>query len=76
MAITFRSLALRMVGTGHSFMAPGYKTLPLICRAAGFEQPLHLHTGGGMTGSARFKWEQEDGVLRGGQRAGRSVKVA
>ncbi len=49
---------LRIVGTGHSFMGPGYKTLPKICQAAGFQQPLHLHTGGGMTGSARFKWEQ------------------
>ena len=27
--------ALRIVGTGHSFMAPGYKTFPVICRAAG-----------------------------------------
>jgi hypothetical protein len=56
--------AQRVVGTGHSFMAPGYKTLPLICRAAGFEQPLHLHTGGGMTGSARFKWEEENGIFQ------------
>jgi len=39
--------ALRIVGTGHSFMAPGYRTLPLICEAAGFEQPLHTHTGEG-----------------------------
>ncbi len=55
---------LRIVGTGHSFMAPGYKTLPIICEAAGFQQPLHLHTGGGMTGSARFKWEQENGIFQ------------
>ena len=55
---------LRIVGTGHSFMGPGYKTLPKICRAAGFQQPLHLHTGGGMTGSARFKWEQENGIFQ------------
>ena len=48
--------ALRIVGTGHSFMAPGYRTFPVICRAAGFEQPLRTHTGGGMTGSARYKW--------------------
>ena len=41
--------ALRIVGTGHSFMAPGYRTFPVICRAAGFEQPLRTHTGGGMT---------------------------
>jgi hypothetical protein len=55
--------ALRIVGTGHSFMAPGYRTFPVICRAAGFEQPLRTHTGGGMTGSARYKWEQENGIF-------------
>jgi hypothetical protein len=54
---------LRIVGTGHSFMAPGYRTFPAICRSAGFEQPLHTHTGGGMTGSARYKWEQENGIF-------------
>ena len=56
--------ALRIVGTGHSFMAPGYKSLPLICKAAGFKQPLLTHTGGGMTGSARYKWEQENGIFQ------------
>jgi hypothetical protein len=56
--------ALRIVGTGHSFMAPGYKTFPVICRAAGFEQPLYTHTGGGITGSARYKWEQENGIFQ------------
>lgn len=55
--------AMRIVGTGHSFMAPGYRTFPEICRAAGFEQPLRTHTGGGMTGSARYKWEQENGIF-------------
>lgn len=55
--------ALRVVATGHSFMAPGYKTLPTICRAAGMEQPLYTHTGGGITGSARYKWEEENGIF-------------
>ncbi|MEO0416808.1 MAG: EF-hand domain-containing protein, partial [Verrucomicrobiota bacterium] len=54
---------LRVVGTGHSFMAPGYRTLPAICEAAGFTQPLYTHTGGGMTGSVRYKWEQENGIF-------------
>lgn len=54
---------LRIVGVGHSFMAPAYKTLPLICKAAGFEQLMCLHTGGGVTGSARYKWEQENGIF-------------
>ena len=39
---------MRIVGTGHSFMRPGYVTLPFITRAAGFDQPLCLHTGGGV----------------------------
>jgi len=55
---------LRIVGTGHSFMVPGCKTLPLISRAAGFEQPLLTHTGGGVTGSARYKWELENGIFQ------------
>jgi len=56
--------ALRIVGTGHSFMAPGYKTFPLIAKAAGMDQPLYTHTGGGMTGSTRYKWEQENGIFQ------------
>ena len=55
--------ALRIVGTGHSFMGPGYRTFPLMCQAAGFTQPLYTHTGGGMTGSTRYKWEQENGIF-------------
>lgn len=57
--------SLRIVGTGHSFMAPGYKTFPLIVKAAGLQQPPPLtHTGGGVTGSARYKWEQENGIFQ------------
>ena len=56
--------ALRIVGTGHSFMAPGYRTFPIICQAAGFQQPLLTHTGGGITGSTRYKWEQENGIFQ------------
>ena len=29
---------MRIVGTGHSFMKPGYVTLPPITQAAGFDQ--------------------------------------
>ena len=54
---------MRIVGTGHSFMKPGYVTLPVITRAAGFEQPLSLHLGGGIKGSTRYKWEQENGIF-------------
>ena len=56
--------ALRIVGIGHSFMMPGYRTLPVICRGAGMQQPLYTHVGGGMTGSARYKWEQENGIFQ------------
>lgn len=55
---------MRIVGTGHSFTAPGYRTLPAITRAAGFEQPFCLHNGGGETGSVRYKWEQENGIFQ------------
>ena len=56
--------SLRIVGTGHSFMAPGYSTLPRITAAAGLKQPpMELHTGGGITGSTRYKWEQENGIF-------------
>ena len=55
--------AIRVVGIGHSFMRPGYTTLPLISSAAGMKQPLYTHTGGGITGSARYKWEQENGIF-------------
>ncbi len=55
--------ARRVLGVGHSFMMPGYRTLPLIAAGAGLKQPLYTHTGGGITGSARFKWEQENGIF-------------
>jgi hypothetical protein len=46
-------------------MAPGYKAFPLIARAAGLRQPpLLTHVGGGITGSARYKWEQENGIFQ------------
>lgn len=57
--------SLRIIGTGHSFMGPGYQTLPRIAQAAGLKQPpLFTHTGGGITGSARYKWEQENGIFQ------------
>ena len=56
--------ALRIAGIGHSFMMPGYRTLPKICQGAGMKQPLYTHMGGGMTGSARYKWEQENGIFQ------------
>ncbi len=55
---------LRLVGTGHSFMAPGYRALPKICEAAGFNQPLKLTVSGGVTGSTRYRWELENGIFQ------------
>ena len=55
---------IRVVGTGHSFMAPGYGALPKICEAAGFKQPLLTHVSGGIKGSARYKWEEENGIFQ------------
>ena len=57
--------SLRIVATGHSFMVPGYRTFPAITRAAGLKQPpMVTHVGGGVTGSARYKWEQENGIFQ------------
>jgi hypothetical protein len=36
----------------------------MICEAAGMKQPLYTHTGGGITGSTRYKWEQENGIFQ------------
>ncbi len=56
--------SLRIVGTGHSFMMPGYSTLPIITHAAGLQQPMPVvHVGGGVTGSSRYKWEEENGIF-------------
>ena len=68
--------AIRVVGTGHSFMMPGYRTLMPITRAAGFEQPIHLHTSGGITGSTRYKWEQENGIYQFEGRKPRPILLA
>jgi hypothetical protein len=54
---------LRIVGTGHSWMAPGYRTLPQIAAAAGLEQRLRTHTSAGESGAARVMWERENGIL-------------
>jgi hypothetical protein len=45
-------------------MGPGFRTFPVIARAAGLEQPpLLANTGGGRSGSARVKWELENGIF-------------
>lgn len=58
-----KSTGLRIVGTGHSWMRPAYRTLPLIAKAAGIEQHLRINTRGGESGGARMMWEYENGIL-------------
>jgi len=53
---------LRVVMTGHSWVAPARKTLPTIAVAAGFdEHRQRSHTSGGGTGSANAIWLKEFG---------------
>ena len=54
---------LRIVATGHSWMRPGFGTLPHIARAAGLEQRLRVNSRGGEAGAARMMWELENGIL-------------
>ncbi len=54
---------LRIVATGHSWMWPGYRTLPKIAKAAGLEQQLRVNGRGGELGGARMMWELENGIL-------------
>ncbi len=48
-----RGNGVRMVSTGHSWVAPGLRTLPQIVAAAGLDgHHIRSHTSGGGTGSA------------------------
>ena len=54
---------LRIVSTGHSWVAPAMKTLSPIALAAGFDgHHLCSHLSGGSTGSARSIWAAEKGL--------------
>ncbi|MEM0898142.1 MAG: hypothetical protein AAGJ79_14790 [Verrucomicrobiota bacterium] len=53
---------LRILMTGHSWVAPGRKTLPGIAEAAGHEgHQQRSHTSGGATGAANAIWLKEFG---------------
>ena len=54
---------LRIVATGHSWMRPGFSTLPQIAEAAGLDQQLRVNYRGGELGAARMMWELENGIL-------------
>jgi hypothetical protein len=58
-----KSSGLRIVATGHSWMRPGFGTLPEIAKAAGLEQRLRVNYRGGERGAARMMWELENGIL-------------
>lgn len=54
---------LRIVSTGHSWVAPAMKTLSPIALAAGFDGHRQCsHLSGGSTGSARSIWAAEKGL--------------
>jgi hypothetical protein len=58
-----KSSGLRIVATGHSWMRPGFGTLPTISQMAGLKQQLRINSRGGERGAARMMWELENGIL-------------
>ncbi|MFP6878296.1 MAG: hypothetical protein VCA37_15815 [Roseibacillus sp.] len=57
---------IRVVMTGHSWVAPGRKTLPDIAAAAGFkDHHQQAHLSGGGTGAANAIWLKEFGKYDG-----------
>jgi hypothetical protein len=58
-----KSSGLRIVATGHSWMQPGFRTLPKIAQAAGLQQQLRINSRGGERGAVRMMWELENGIL-------------
>jgi len=58
---------LRVLMTGHSWVAPGRKTLPAIAAAAGYGgHRQRSHTSGGATGAANAIWLKEFGKWKEG----------
>ena len=56
--------------TGHSWVAPGIKTLPPLAKAAGYQEHQQVsHTGGGGTGAANAIWLKEFGKWQSGVEA-------
>lgn len=56
---------LRILMTGHSWVAPGRITLPLIAAAAGYDgHHQRSHTSGGASGSANAIWLTEFGKFK------------
>ena len=58
-----KSSGLRIVATGHSWMRPGFGTLPTISQMAGLKQQLRINSRGGERGAVRMMWELENGIL-------------
>jgi hypothetical protein len=56
---------VRLLMTGHSFVAPATRTLPALAAAAGFDgHRQRFHTSGGSTGSANAIWLTEFGKFK------------
>jgi hypothetical protein len=58
-----KASGLRIVATGHSWMRPGFRTLPKIAQMAGLQQQLRINGRGGERGAVRMMWELENGIL-------------
>jgi hypothetical protein len=52
---------VRLLSTGHSWVAPAIRTLPLLTKSAGIEHHQRAHISGGFTGSANSIWLTEFG---------------
>lgn len=56
---------LRILTTGHSWVAPAHRTLPGIARAAGLDgHQQRVHLSGGATGAANSIWLKEFGKFK------------
>ena len=67
---------LRMVSTGHSWVAPAMKTISPIALAAGFDgHHVCFHYSGGGTGSPRSIWAAEKGLDYPGKPVGAPSKA-
>ena len=67
---------LRILSTGHSWVAPAMKTIGPIALAGGFDgHHLRSHINGGSKGSARSIWAAEHGLDYPGRKEGDQRKT-
>ena len=60
---------LSLVGTGHSFMVPGYRNLKKITDINDLQYRSTVHFGPGVQGSLKYIWELENGIYQHSGRA-------